>query len=173
MTMKTFRGELGYRDDSGEYHPIGPFVATASNQMEAFERVMDNAWDDRLDSASCTPVMKWFSTEEITHDRLVLGTPGEGQAEESIHRYPTYEVAAHVARYMRESTDVVLYVKHDPVGPSESEQGVGDWVVGYFAPPNATCFSSHQMMMCARAALEHALADALAEHDPDHFLAGQ
>ena len=52
-------GNLFYDTEEGERHLLAEFDVEASDAMAAENLVLDEYWDDRLDSACCVPVIKY------------------------------------------------------------------------------------------------------------------
>jgi len=48
-----------------EHHFISNFDVEAKNRRDAIKLVLDAHWDDRLDSASCHPIIKWAKLEAL------------------------------------------------------------------------------------------------------------
>lgn len=90
-----------------------------------------------------------------------------------IHRFPSKEAAELVVEKMQPLTDAKLAIIHDPVSESERERGVGDYVIvcwSHRRGQRLRCDDSYRMSRCADMSLSLALADALAESNPDHPL---
>lgn len=58
-----FSGSLFYNTEAGERHLLGRDSCIAVEQADAQRFLMDKFWDDRLDSASCTPDIEWHEVE--------------------------------------------------------------------------------------------------------------
>jgi len=59
--MRRWLGSLYWasEDNETEHHFIANFNVEARMRRDAMKAVLDEHWDDRLDSASCYPVFKW------------------------------------------------------------------------------------------------------------------
>jgi len=62
--------DLGWMDDQDQEGTIGRITVRATDKKEAISKILDEGWDNRLDSASCVPTFKWvreprFSPGEI------------------------------------------------------------------------------------------------------------
>lgn len=60
-----FIGKLYYRQEDGQLQFLTDFACAAHDQEEAEAKVLEQAWDPRLDTASCTP---HFDYERETDD---------------------------------------------------------------------------------------------------------
>ena len=64
--MRTYKGKLYWQniDDQSDRGLIGPFAVQARSRIAATEQILDQLWDDRLDSASCSPFFEWEQDDE-------------------------------------------------------------------------------------------------------------
>jgi hypothetical protein len=53
--LSIFKGDLYYYDDDEIKHHLASFEEEAANPTLLERKVLDKHWDDRLDSASCSP----------------------------------------------------------------------------------------------------------------------
>jgi hypothetical protein len=56
--MPLYHVRLSARSEEGEVSALYAGPVTAASPQEARQKAMDAGWDDRLDSASCRPVVR-------------------------------------------------------------------------------------------------------------------
>jgi hypothetical protein len=54
-----FAGSLFYETQDGERHRLAQFDLVAADAAAVMTLILDQAWDSRLDSAGCMPVIKY------------------------------------------------------------------------------------------------------------------
>jgi hypothetical protein len=72
-SMWVYEIGLGYRDgDKPEVKKLGDWEGEASSDDEARKKALDALWDNRLDSASCTPVFHYERKECVGNGRYMV-----------------------------------------------------------------------------------------------------
>lgn len=60
---RLFIGKLYYQDEEGTLHFMCDFTVAAPDRTTAESRVLDQAWDNRLDAASCAPHFEYEASD--------------------------------------------------------------------------------------------------------------